>query len=194
MVYRSNLFVGSLSPNQIANVYMLIEDMRSGARGSSAVTDESEHNYGLVPGAGKALAELRLRHGYSRPMLGDWLNNHLSTLPEANPEIVNKGVKVVKTKRPSSFTFRKLTPNRIKAARRLIRDLRDDIESPSTYRDWLTYGLTNLAVNRMIDMKSRGRTGKYIATWLSRQLKKAITEQEAAANRPGKGGRRVAFH
>lgn len=107
-------------------------------------------------------------------------------MPITNDQITN-----VRTKRPNSFTFRKLTKERIANARQLIKELSEGrVWIPSELAR-LDYGLTSLAIKRLEKFAKRHDSMGKAARWLSSELSKAIAEQEAVAHRPGRGKRYV---
>lgn len=187
MSIRSSLFVPwPLTNDQITNVRQLIADMKEGKASIWDMYSRDLLAYGLVYNAFVLMVRKYFR-GMSRKDMGAWLEAEFETLEE----VANSQSTASVTKRPNSFTFRKLTKERIANARQLIKELSEGrVWIPSELAR-LDYGLTSLAIKRLEKFAKRHDSMGKAARWLSSELSKAIAEQEAVAHRPGRGGRYV---
>lgn len=190
-VVHDRLVLADITVAQRTSLEALIVGMKNEYKGSTHVQG-NEGIYGLVSTAGATLRSRRLNAPYlTRKQMGYLLSEQLTAVLAAQPAVAG-----TPAKRPQSFTFRKLTAERISNVRRLIKDMKAGIAGTSDIRQngRLTYGLTALAVEKMVSMRvNQDKSRAEVGAWLSSQYDKALRDQEAVAQRAGNGRRRVSF-
>lgn len=82
-------------------------------------------------------------------------------------------------KRPSTFTFRKLTPERVSLLRTMIRLMRDGWAQENVLEmNRRDYGLTRLALSKLVRGRNEGTTTPWQrGNWLEHQLNRALEQR-----------------